>query len=54
MLVTTRERRYVSQLKKKVFKILTVESIREFWNLIVSQLGTVRIFKGFETLCLKT
>ena len=32
--------------KNKVFKILTLEPIREQWNLTVSQLGTVRIFKG--------
>jgi hypothetical protein len=30
----------------KLFKILTVYSIREWWGLTVSQLGTVRIFKG--------
>ena len=32
--------------KNKVFKILSLEPIREQWNLTVSQLGTVRIFKG--------
>ena len=30
----------------KVFKILTVDSIRELWDLAVSQLGRVRIFRG--------
>jgi hypothetical protein len=38
---------------KKVFTILTVDSIREEWNLTVSQLERVRIFRGrggFETV----
>jgi hypothetical protein len=41
--------------QKKLFKILTVERVREHGNLTFSQLGTVRKFKGgggsgFETV----
>ena len=32
--------------RNKVFKILTVDSVREWWNLTVSQLGRVRLLKG--------
>jgi len=35
-----------------VFKMLTVEPIREQWNLTVSELGRVRIFTGGMDLIL--
>jgi hypothetical protein len=47
MLVTIREWRGVSEpIETKYFKILTVDFVREQRKLTVSQLGTVRIFKG--------
>jgi hypothetical protein len=38
--------RYGNNVTNTVVKILTVDSIRDWWNLTVSQLGRVRIFKG--------
>jgi hypothetical protein len=53
MLVTTLEQCYVSEPREtRYLKLLTVVPAREWQNLTVSQLGTVRILtgNGFETV----
>jgi len=44
--VTTRETELVGANGGKVLKILTFGPIRKWWNLTLSQLGTIKIFKG--------
>jgi len=46
VLVTIREQHYITEPIETKYSNLTVDSIREWWNLTVSQLGRVRIFKG--------
>jgi hypothetical protein len=45
MLVTIREQHYVSEPIETKCLNLTVDSIRELWDLAVSRLGRVRILK---------